>query len=456
MGSGISTARRGRVSGGADLSADAQTFARDVLDLEKTAPRFVSDIEKIVRPAALGNIKTLLAHPGTQHSFHLARELERLGALEVFYTGVAWRPGGKLDRLMRFAPTQFARRLGNRRLQVPFQTRVEKRTAIELMALWKTSLGHDEQEVMQERNQRFQESISKDALAAADVVIGVDTGSWILARSCRELRRPFVLDQSIGHPDAKQQMHERVREQYPEWDEGFEARLPAVREAEISEQQDATAIVAASSFTKRTLVENGVTPEKVHVVPYGVDCHRFHLGADGSTRPFRFIFVGAITARKGIPLLAEAWRKLNPPDAELWLVGPTPAKARRLLSQIPRLHVKKAVPQREVPALLQQCDVFVFPSYFEGFGLVLLEAMACGLPVITTTATAGPDIVTSNRDGWIIEPGDVDALIERMQACLADRSQIKEMGGTARHTAERFTWESYGRQWLGILEKLKT
>jgi alpha-maltose-1-phosphate synthase len=463
-GSFLATVRQGDVAGVAEAcrqfaaangrSTNAQSFARDVLDLEKTAPRFVSDIEKIVRPARLGNIKTLLAHPGTQHSFHLARELERLGALETFYTGVAWRPGGKLDRLMRFAPTQFARRLGNRRLQVPFQTRVERRTKIELTALWKTSLGHEEQGVMHERNQRFQESISDDALAAADVVVGVDTGSWILARTCRELRRPFVLDQSIGHPDAKQQMHERVRNQYPEWDEGFEARLSAVREAEISEQRDATAIVAASSFTKRTLLENGVTPDKVHVVPYGVDCRRFHLADDAKKRPFRFIFVGAVTARKGIPLLAEAWRKLNPSDAELWLVGPTPAKTRRLLSGIPRLHVKQAVPQREVPALLQQCDVFVFPSYFEGFGLVLLEAMACGLPVITTTATAGPDIVTSDRDGWMIEPGDVDALVDRLRTCLASRSQISDMGRAARQTAERFTWESYGRQWVALLRTL--
>ncbi len=112
------------------------------------------------------------------------------------------------------------------------------------------------------------------------------------------------------------------------------------------------------------------------------------------------------------------------------------------------------VPHGEVSSLMQQCDVFVFPSYFEGFGLVLLEAMACGLPVITTTATAGPDIVTEGQDGWVIEPGDLTSLVEKMTFCLEHPQYVREMGLHARSTAERFTWAAYGDRWMRILSEV--
>jgi len=101
---------------------------------------------------------------------------------------------------------------------------------------------------------------------------------------------------------------------------------------------------------------------------------------------------------------------------------------------------------------MSESEVFVFPSYFEGFALVLLEAMASGLPVITTTATAGPDITTPGEDGWVIEPGKLDALIEAMRFCLENRDRVTEMGANARRTAERFSWDAYGDRWVTILQ----
>ena len=125
-----------------------------------------------------------------------------------------------------------------------------------------------------------------------------------------------------------------------------------------------------------------------------------------------------------------------------------------LLPELPGMKHFDRVPHNEVPALMQQCTVFVFPSYFEGFGLVLLEAMACGLPVITTTATAGPDIVTEGEDGWVIEPGDLTSLVEKMTFCLEHPQIVREMGMHARRTAERFTWAAYGDRWMQILSEV--
>jgi glycosyltransferase involved in cell wall biosynthesis len=228
--------------------------------------------------------------------------------------------------------------------------------------------------------------------------------------------------------------------------------LPKLQEAERIEHDLASVIVSASTFTKQTLIENGVSPERIRVNPLGVDYEDFKSPELDNNQKLRFGFVGAIKATKGIPLLLEAWEKLGARNSELWLVGSASKKTKSLLPQLPGLQYKGPIPHVELPSLLQQCDVFVFPSYFEGFGLVILEAMAAGLPVITTTATAGPDIITQGHDGFIIEPGNVYALVNKMEFCLHNRDRVTAMGANARKTAERFTWDAYGDQWMGILE----
>ena len=139
-------------------------------------------------------------------------------------------------------------------------------------------------------------------------------------------------------------------------------------------------------------------------------------------------------------------------DAELWIVGPvSPTAPGNWLDGACAGFFGK-LSNTELAGVMAESDVFVFPSYFEGFALVLLEAMASGLPVITTTATAGPDIISPERDGWIIEPGNLDALVETMRFCRENRDRITEMGANARRTAERFSWDAYGDRWVEILQ----
>jgi glycosyltransferase involved in cell wall biosynthesis len=107
------------------------------------------------------------------------------------------------------------------------------------------------------------------------------------------------------------------------------------------------------------------------------------------------------------------------------------------------LQILGAVAHQRLPEILRGCDVFILPSYYEGFAIVILEAMASGLAVITTTATAGPDIITEGREGWIFDPGDLDALIEKMRLCLKDMNAVRLMRAAARTTAEQHSWSRY-------------
>jgi glycosyltransferase involved in cell wall biosynthesis len=324
-----------------------------------------------------------------------------------------------------------------------------------LAAIAQIDLGRDAQRVLHSRNEQFQRAIPTADLEKADVVIGFDTSSWILARRCRKLGTPFVLMQTIGHPDSNRRVHDEIATRFPQWADTAVLRLPVVREAEQEEHETADLIVASSTFTRQTLVENGVPSEKIRVAPYGVDVSQFSNARVTAKRPFRFVFVGLITARKGVPLLVEAWRRLSPTNAELCLVGPVSKKVRALIPTLPGLRYLGSFPHVELPKVLQQCDVLVFPSYFEGFGLVLLEAMACGLPVVTTMATAGPDLLRKGQGGWLIPTGSVELLAAAMAQCLDHADKIPVLGREARKLAEEFTWKEYGRRLLVVLQEAK-
>jgi starch synthase len=398
--------------------------------------------------------KVLLTHPGTQYSFRLALELERQDLLSLFFTGFAFCAGDLFDRVWKRLPTRYRRRLANRRVEGLPSHKLRCHWFGEVSAILAQRSGADPQALLHRRNASFQQAIPEAALAAADAVIGFDTSSWILARRCRQLGIPLIVDQSIAHADSKVALFERIGAQFPGWSEGLESRLPEVRKAEEEEHEGAKLIIAASSFTKRTLIENGVNEEKIRINPYGVDSARFSQISRTSERPFRFVFIGAITARKGVPLLLEAWRELEPRDAELWLIGAVSRKVQSLLPDLRGLRHIGRIPHSEIPGLLQQSDVLVFPSYFEGFGLVILEAMAAGLAVISTTATAAPDLYQHGVEGWIIAPGDLAHLISGMAECLGNPAEVRAKGAAARRIAQRFSWRAYGERWAAILNEI--
>jgi alpha-maltose-1-phosphate synthase len=398
------------------------------------------------------SLQVLLAHPGTQYSAQLARQLQRKGLLHRYWTSFALPENSLLERVLRGSMKNPPNWLGNRVVgHVPVD-KIRTMPRLEVVALLRLKFGAESQIVLHKRNENFQWAIPDSEIAESDVVVGFDTSSSILADRAARAGRAFILDQTIAHPRSKKRVYELIKTQFPDWSDDLEIRADAVGEAEDAEHRKANRIVVASSFTKETLIENGVPAEKIVLNLYGVDLHRFSLKHQPrEDRLFRFVFAGLVCARKGIPLLLQAWAALQPKDAELWIVGPiTPTAAARVSSH-EKIRLTGKVPNADLAAIMSESDVFVFPSYFEGFALVLLEAKASGLPVITTTATAGPDITTPGEDGWIIEPGNLDALVEAMRFCLNNRDRVATMGVSARQTAERFSWDAYGDRWVRIL-----
>ena len=112
-------------------------------------------------------------------------------------------------------------------------------------------------------------------------------------------------------------------------------------------------------------------------------------------------------------------------------------------------------PVEDVVKVYQDSSIFVLSSRFEGFGLVLVEAMACGLPVVSFDCPAGPDeIITDGVDGLLVSFGDVHALAEKLMSLMSDKDQRKRLGQQARQTAQRYDMEALANQWAALFDRV--
>jgi glycosyltransferase involved in cell wall biosynthesis len=397
-------------------------------------------------------MKVTIIHPGTQYSHQLVGQLSRLDLLYRFVTGLAFVPD---DPLIRLLSTHWRRKLANRILQ--FDLLPEKLVRIptpELVALAKLRLGFSMEPTLQRRNQVFQKAVRNELIDRSEAIIGFDTSSWIVAERAHSLGIPFYLDQSIGHPAKKVEVFAGLRSRYPKWAEDVVDKDSKYRQREVLEHKLSSKVVVASSFTRNSLIQNGVPAEKIVINPYGVG-PGFFQAKKRSRAPgekLRLLYLGFLGARKGLPFLIEVWNQHELHRyAEVWLAGPASPYAVEAVKQTPGMIYREKLPHREIPELIGACDVLLFPSFYEGFGQVILEAMASGLPVITTEATAGPDIIEHKSDGWLFSAGDPQGLVEAVMAYVQDHSLAGRMGERAREKAKSFSWESYGDRWATIL-----
>ncbi|HNP78446.1 MAG TPA: glycosyltransferase family 4 protein [Cyclobacteriaceae bacterium] len=381
--------------------------------------------------------------------------MDAQGLLFRFVTGIAF---DEKSQWMSRLPASWRRKVSNRILSLPhFASRVRTIPMVEIKALLRLRLGGDMERILGDRNEDFQRRIPQEDIDRCDVVIGFDTSSWILAERARQAGKPFVLDQSIGHPRGKHFLFTQLRERYPDWAEDISVKPAYLLEREDAEYELAQRIVVASTFTKNSLSQFGIGEEKIRINPYGVSDSFFIERNDHSgTRPIRFLCLGTVGARKGSPFLQEVWSDGNfqASGAEVWFAGPATEKVKDLIQPTQGFVYQGRVSHREIPELLGKCDCLLFPSFYEGFGQVILEAMAAGLAVITTENTAGPDIIEHGVDGLLFQAGDAVGLKQLLDRVLTRPEDVKRMGARAREKARTFTWARYGATWNTILQEL--
>ncbi len=244
-----------------------------------------------------------------------------------------------------------------------------------------------------------------------------------------------VLDSPSGHI---RHFNSVVSREYDRWC-GTSARSHPTRDMVDRVEEEyrlADRIRVASRFTRDSMVRNGVDPEKISIIPYRMDFSRFDGPDDRlatASGPLRVCYIGMLAMHKGFAYLLRAAKLLGPSAVSLRLVGGTVDRCtRRLLRDERRGLLVLDGPADDLDRELQQAEVLVLPSLHDGFGFVVAEAMATGMPVIVTENTGAADWVNDGESGWIVRSADVEALASALQSALHRRAALPEMGRAAR------------------------
>lgn len=304
-------------------------------------------------------------------------------------------------------------------------------------------------------------TVSSEALA-------YEANDWLMRTMKRECRRPSVAavhsyedcslwqfeeakrrgkaciyDMPIGYYPAWQETERKLAKRFEAWlpAEGLGSHKFARPEQKRREMELADLVIVPSTFVEKTISQH--VEKRCALAPYGTDTSFWRpLPTPRPDGPIRFLYVGQASIRKGVPVLLEAWKRADLKDAELHLVGTwllADGVRRELLSNV--RHIGPCS-RAQLLGHYQSADIFVFPSFFEGFALVLLESMACGLAVLASEATGAPDILNQTT-GMILPAGDVDAWTEALRMTASRRDQLPKMKKAAREQACQCTWERY-------------
>lgn len=196
--------------------------------------------------------------------------------------------------------------------------------------------------------------------------------------------------------------------------------------------QGAAWVLPWSHWVRDSLIhEYGVAPHRIRVIPPGVDLTRWQPRRERRPGPFRILFVGGDFARKGGPVLLEAVQRLTVP-VETHLV------TRSAVVPAPGVYVYHDLTPNSprLIELYQQADVFVFPTQAEAFGIATVEAIACGVPIITTAVGGLTDIVQDGINGLIVPPNDPVAVAASIQFLIEQPTARFAMAQAARRYAE--------------------
>jgi glycosyltransferase involved in cell wall biosynthesis len=399
-------------------------------------------------------MKVVTVHRGARDNYQVARALSEAGMLETLVTDLYWPADHSWARAVeRAVPVRVADALRRRYAEsVPSKS---------VRCCWESGLYS----TALSKSTRVPFSRLRDAVRRCDRTLGRRAGEIATRRGAALLsysyyghsafshysgNQPRILFQLHPHPRKVRDILWRELVLHPEYasslDKEWELALPdedlnrLIEESGMAEQ-----LLAASSFTKQTLIEAGINPRNIHVIPYGTDLPRFTWNRQNRSahQRLRLLFVGTLSQRKGIKYLLDAVNAFPAGSVELTVCG----------RQVDNLDSfwQSRVPVRVLPSISAQglldayrsADLFVFPSLAEGFGHVLLEAMASGLPIISTTSTAAPDLIRGGEEGFVIEPGSVPQLTDSIEYFLRHPEKILSMGSAARRRAEHFTWERF-------------
>lgn len=381
-------------------------------------------------------MKVVLSTIAKFHFFDLARELMKRSMLERIFSGYPrWklRNEGIDQSIIDTFPW----------VQVPY------------MALGGHSFfsGWRETELANFAHETFDRYVAQ-RIPVCDIFHGLSRYSLKSGTTAKKRGIRYICDVGSSHIGYQESI---LREEYGLFGIPYKGFHPADIDRELHEYEIADLISIPSDFSRRTFIEKGIPAEKLVKIPYGVDLSLFRPLQSDNDGVFRILFVGGLTVRKGIYYLARAFAQAKIPRSQLILIGSAVRETNRLLEPVKGMDVIRLghLPQSELAGWFSKADVSVLPSVEDGYGLVILQSLACGCPVIASANTGGSECIIEDINGYIIPIRSSEAIAEKFMAMYNDPDRRRQMRSAAiGHIRNDGTWHEYGDKMATVYSKI--
>ena len=405
-------------------------------------------------------MKVIVAHPGKQHSFQTAQALKCSGDLFAYITTIYDKAGSLTNFLNDHILKGDAKKKGaGRRCDALEDQEVvqfcEFRSLLNLF-FSKVKLPKKFKVWMNDSMaDSFGHKVARYAIKHnVDAVIMYDCTSnicfEILKKKAPHIKR--IMDVSISHRAFMKATYEKDMELTGNtcvkaenlflWNADNMSRY-------IDEVKLTDYFLVASKVVSQSIQEQGVDESRIYRIPYGVNSEKFdYQKKEELELPLNMVYVGQINHRMGIHHLFHVMERFSESEISLKLAGSVDKSSELFTNYTNRKNIEFCgfVTRDRLAELYQSSDVFVFPTIGEGFGLVVLEALSCGIPVIITSLAGGNDAITTGVNGIEYDALSENELEKAIRWFMEHPEKLPEMSEAARKTAEQYTWERYYEQ----------
>lgn len=401
--------------------------------------------------------KIFVSHSGRQYVHHLLFAIQLYKFEYKFYTSFWYKPGRFPFSLLNYFPEKLRSKI-EKELRKRYFDKIDGGNVRQFpfFEIIRETLDKILSPRLAEYMLYYRDRIH-DAWASAQLntsyglVIGYEECALKTFRKAKKMGLVTILDLAQIH--YKEIQH--ISEQFPVFGEIYSnkrlrKKINAIKSEELALSDY---IICLSSFAKDSLVKHGITADKIFIVNLGFDPHKFVSKKEYTTSgKLKMVYAGTLTKRKGIDVLLKSLDELKE-VTELTIIGPA-ADAREIVEgQKDKFTWYKYLEQEEMNKIFNNSDIFVFPSYLDSWAMVVLEAMACGLPVIITENTGSKDAVTDSN-GFVIPAGDHTQLTEKIRFFIENRNMLEVMGKKSINIGSNYTWNKYYSQINKIIDNI--
>lgn len=407
--------------------------------------------------------KIIVAHPGQQHSYQTATGLKQNNQLYKYITTVYNKKNSLTNRICKFLPGDVKKRALNRNcsnledndvlqiceidgLILLFLQRIDKRKKI--YDKWALHI-----------TKKFGIKVAKYAVKnKVDAIIVYDTQGAYIGRYLKKVNSKIklIMDISAANLDYMKKIYTKDFEICPNFKEKLLFERGYLWDDKVmnplrEELLYPIAFLVGSTFVKESLKYVGIDENKIYICPYGSNFSIKKEKEFVNYEPLKLIYVGNVTAMKGVYYLLESLMRFDEDEVTLTLIGNYDNSNGEFNKYLSRVNFVGAVPHSEVEDYLNKADIFIMPSLGEGFNLSVIEALSLGLPCIISKNSGVNDFIIEKENGLLFEIQNIEEIINCIQWVLDNRTLLPKMSNKALETAKILTWDNYYRHLSKII-----